>query len=268
MTEKGGYILATGKGEVERLRLLNEVYGPGSEALLRAAGLGPGIRVVEVGCGSGNVSCWLAGQVGEGGAVVGVDNSPAQVEQARLQAQARGLANVTFVVGDACAPPLPAGSFDLACCRLVLMHLTRPADGLWAMRELVRPGGRVVCEEMDLTRWLCDPPSALMGRSFELNVALGDRRGAHFRLGSSLHRLFREAGFARPEVSANFPVALRGEVKRLLGLSFQGFAPALVADGLAPQEEVDRIAAEVLRLAGDETTLFGFPLVGQVWATK
>jgi SAM-dependent methyltransferase len=199
---------------------------------------------------------------------VAIDNSAGQVEQARRQAQARGLRNVEFHVADAYSPRLPEGSFDLAYCRLVLMHLTDPAKALAAMRDLVRPGGKVVCEEMDLGCSLCDPPADAMRRFFELNVALGERRGEHFKLGASLHRLFRQAGLPRPEVGTNFTLALRGEQKRLLGMTFVEFAPELVREGLATQAEVDRVAREMMRLADDETTLFGFPLVVQVWATR
>jgi SAM-dependent methyltransferase len=262
------YILATGGKDIERLRLLHEVYGPGTEALFRRVGLGKGMRVVEVGCGSGNIACWVAEQVGPSGHVVAIDNSPGQIEQARAQAQTRGLGNIDFHVADAYSPRLPEGAFDLAYCRLVLMHLTHAADALRAMRGLVRPGGKVVCEEMDLGCWLCDPPENAMSRFFELNEALGKRLGEDFRLGVSLHRLFREAGFAAPEVGANFTLALRGEQKRLLGMTFAEFAPELVREGLVTQAEADGITAEMMRLADDGTTLFGFPLVVQVWATR
>lgn len=107
-----------------------------------------------------------------------------------------------------------------------------------------------------------------MARFFALSTALGERRGEDFSLGASLHRLFREAGFARPEVGANFALAVRGEEKRLLGMTFAEYAPELVSEGLASQEEADRVTAGLLRLADDETTLFGFPLVAQVWATR
>jgi SAM-dependent methyltransferase len=262
------YILATGGRDTERLRLLHEVYGPGTEAVFHRAGLCEGMRVVEVGCGSGNIACWVAEKVGPSGSVVGIDNSPGQIEQARQQAQARGLRNIDFHVADAYSPRLPEGAFDLAYCRLVLMHLTHPADALRAMRLLVRPGGRVVCEEMDLGCWLCDPPADAMKRFFELNEALGRRLGENFCLGVSLHQLFREAGFGRPEVGANFALALRGEQKRLLGMTFAQFAPALVEQGLATQAEVDGVLTGMMRLANDETTMFGFPLVVQVWATR
>jgi SAM-dependent methyltransferase len=262
------YTLATGAKEVERLRLLQEAYGPQSQALLRRAGLHEGQHVVEFGCGSGNMTCWLATQLGASGAVVGLDNSAAQIEQARRQADERGLHNIQFVVADAYAPGLPAASFDMAYGRLVLMHLERPADGLRAMRDLVRPGGRVLCEEMDLSRWVCDPPSALMERQFQLNLGLGEHHGASFRLGTSLHRLFRQVGLSSAEVSASFPFALRDETKRLIGLSFLEFGPQLVQEGLASQAEVETIAAEVMRLADDDRVLFGMPLIVQVWALR
>jgi predicted O-methyltransferase YrrM len=266
--EPNRYILATGAKEVERLRLLQEVYGPQSEALLRRAGLREGMRVVEFGCGSGNVSCWLATQVGPNGSVVGIDNSAAQIEQARRQADERGLRNVQFAVAEAYTPGLPPASFDLAYCRVVLIHLARPAEGLRAMRDLVRPGGRVVCEEMDLSRFLCDPPSPLMDRLFYFNVALGERHGGHFRLGTSLHRLFVEVGLGTPQLSANLPLAVRGETKRLLGISFLDIAAQLVEAGLGSQAEVDAVGAEAMRLADDDTTMFGFPLVVQAWASR
>lgn len=268
------YILATGGRDIERLRLLHEVYGPGTQALFGRVGLRDGqrgekrgaLRVVEIGCGCGNITCWVAEQLGAGGSVVGIDNSAEQIEQAKRQAQARGLRNVEFQVADAYSPRLPEGSFDVAYCRLVLMHLAEPRRALEQMRLLVRPGGWVVCEEMDLGVWLCDPPSEAMSRFYELNHALGRQIGEHFRLGGSLHRLFRAAGFANPQVHANFTMAVRGEEKRLLVMTFNQFAPELVRMGLATQAEVDKVSAEMQAVADDETTLFAFPLVVQVWA--
>jgi SAM-dependent methyltransferase len=262
------YVLATGQADVERLRILNDLYGPGSRDLLTRAGLRTGKRVGVLGCGSGNMSCWIAEQVGLTGAVVGIDASPDQVEQARRLAAGRGLANASFAVADVRAPGLPPGTFDLAYCRLVLMHLPDPAAGLAAMGALVRPGGATVCEEMDLGRAFCEPPSPGFRRMFELNLALGDRRGVHFCIGSSLHRFFREAGWPHPEVSWNQPTVTRGEGKRLLRLSLEEFIPALVAEGLAEEAEAARVATAMRELESDEGVLFGMPPIGQVWATR
>ena len=69
------------------------------------------------------MACWIGEQVGSAGSVVGIDNSAERMAVAREQAKARGRSNVEFQVADAYSPRLPEGSFDLACCRLVLMHL-------------------------------------------------------------------------------------------------------------------------------------------------
>jgi tRNA A58 N-methylase Trm61 len=97
------YILATGAQDVERLRLLNKVYGPASHAVLRQAGLAEGWRVAEIGCGSGNVTCWMARQVGPRGTVIGIDKNQPQIEQARRLAAEHKLTNVTLSTGDAYA---------------------------------------------------------------------------------------------------------------------------------------------------------------------
>src|SRR5262249_61156937 len=196
------------------------------------------------------IACWVAQQVAPRGSVMAIDISPDQIDQARQQAQRRSVRNIEFHVADAYSPRLPEGTFDLVYGRLVLSPLTRPAAALAAMRALVRPGGLVVCEEIDIGCWLCDPPATAITRFFALNGALGERLGEDFYLGASLHRLFREVGFARPEVGTNFALALRGERKRLLGVAFAGFAPGLVREGLASRGEGEWAAAGVVSGAG------------------
>ena len=73
----------------------------GTEALFRRVGLRDGQRIVEVGCGSGNIACWVAEQIAPGGSVLAIDNSSGQIEQARRQAQDRNLRNIEFHLADA-----------------------------------------------------------------------------------------------------------------------------------------------------------------------
>ncbi len=260
------YLLAQGAADVDRLAILNHLYGPPSEALLTEAGLKPGMRVAEIGCGSGNMTCWMAQMVGPSGHVTGVDASEESLEQARKQAQARRLGNVDLVRGDVNQLSLPADSFDLVYCRFVLMHQRQPEKGLRQMRAAVRPGGKVVCEELDLSRCFFEPPCPLMQRLMELNVALGDRQGVHYRLGSRMNTLFQNAGLGQFELSFFTPAAMRGPAKRLLTLSFREIAAKIVGSGLATQAEVDEIVREAERTDSDNTTLYGMPLMGQGWA--
>ena len=99
-------------------------------------------RVADLGCGTGTLSVLLAQ---EGYDVHGVDLSPAMVERARAKAQ--GVPGARFAVGDASAPDLPAGSFDVVLSRHVLWALPDPAAGLRRWCDLLRPGGRLLLVE-------------------------------------------------------------------------------------------------------------------------
>jgi hypothetical protein len=136
------------------------------------------------------------------------------------------------------------------------------------MTRLVKPGGVVVCEEMDLSRWVCEPPSRLQARSCELKLALSDRRGQHWRVGTSLHELFRRAGLTDVAVSANVPMVLQGEEKRLLVISFREMAPQLIQEQLTTEQEVTEIVTEMERVAADGTILLSLPFMGQAWARR
>jgi len=113
------YLLATGAKVVNRLRLLDQIFGPASRQLLIRAGLPSTRRVVEIGCGTGLMALWMAGQLGPEGALSAVDSSEAQLEVAAENAKAAGLQNVSFHASAAEHTRLPRGSLDLVYSRFV-----------------------------------------------------------------------------------------------------------------------------------------------------
>ena len=264
----GRYVLATGAEGAERLRIVNEVHGSDTERLLREAGLGPGLRVADIGCGIGTVSAWMAEQVGPRGEVVGVDVSPEQIAQAREMAAPLALPQLRFAVGGASDTGLPRGAFDLVFCRFVLMHMRQPEAALREMAALLRPGGLLVCEDGDFTSPFCEPPSAAFDRCFELYLALGAARGADFRIGPKLYRMFLEAGFTSPQVALAQPAIVRGPAKRLPEWTLQEAAPALLEARLATEQEIDALLLSMQALAEDDTVLFGMARMTQVRARK
>lgn len=90
------YHLKTGTDGEAQLDNLNRIFGKASREFLNHIGLSKGMSVLDVGCGIGNLTCWLAEQVGSNGRVVGVDNDERQLEVARNRAQARRLSNIVF----------------------------------------------------------------------------------------------------------------------------------------------------------------------------
>jgi len=103
--------------------------------------LGPDMRVLELGCGTGSTAIAHAPHVRE---VVALDYAEAMVRIAREKAEAAGVRNVRFEVGDAAASELPDGSFD-AVLALNLLHLLDDREAaVRRIRALLRPGGAFV----------------------------------------------------------------------------------------------------------------------------
>ncbi|MGC1727809.1 MAG: methyltransferase domain-containing protein [Steroidobacteraceae bacterium] len=116
---------------------------PVHTALVACAGLLPGERVLDVACGTGEVTLSIAARVAPGEAV-GVDLSGRMIDAARLAARERRVANVRFERMDAEQLGLAEGSFDVALCALGLMYVPHPQRAAREMRRMLRPGGRMV----------------------------------------------------------------------------------------------------------------------------
>lgn len=101
-------------------------------------------RALDVGCGPGFLSIWLAERAEH---VTGLDISPAMIHMARRRAGEAGVANVEFLVGDAEGPPFELASFDLVVSDATI-HDTRIDRSLPAIRDLVKPGGRLVVRDV------------------------------------------------------------------------------------------------------------------------
>jgi SAM-dependent methyltransferase len=100
---------------------------------------------VELGCGTGATTRWLAERLGPGTEITGVDRSTGLIERAeRLLASSRYREHIRFVVADASATGLPAESFDLVFAATLLEHTSQPASIVQEMARLARPGAQVV----------------------------------------------------------------------------------------------------------------------------
>ena len=263
---KGEYVLATGTAAAHRLNILHDLYESGTCHVLLDAGLRRGLRVADLGCGTGNVTTLISDFVGPEGYVVGMDASSEQIAEARSRLSS-GATNVRFVEASATDTGWPDESFDMVYCRFLLLHLCEPERALREMYRLLKPGGVLVCEDGDLTSASSEPPSALCAFA-DLFGRLGPVRGVDYTLGRRLYQLVAAAGFAAPEITFNQPVIARGETKRLLELSVAEAGPALVDAGLITAAELDATLVEMRRLGGDEKVLAVMPRMAQVWARK
>jgi len=223
------YALARSRAEYERLSRQAAFLRGTTEQLFRAAGLEPGMHVLEVGSGAGDVALLAAELVGPEGEVVGVDVDGAALEIARGRAQSLGLGNVSFVEGDARTAELEGG-FDAAVGRLVVMYWGDPTEGLRRIAAHVRPGGVVAVQELDLdpaTGPRSLPEETLWNETGQLVIETFARAGMRMRMGRELFGAFLAAGLPAPN--------MRDETLIGGGPDFGGYAwLAGVARSLAP----------------------------------
>jgi ubiquinone/menaquinone biosynthesis C-methylase UbiE len=130
--------------------------GPIASRLVELAGLRPGWRVLDAGCGAGAVLLRAARAVSPGGHVAGVDLSPRMLARAAREAERTGLGPcITLSQGDAAEPAFGPASFDAILASLVFYLLADPAAALARWHELLVPGGTLAFSRAVATdpRW-------------------------------------------------------------------------------------------------------------------
>ncbi len=123
--------------------LLGTFTWPVSLRMAAVAEIGPGQRVLDVGCGMGDPTLQVAVLVGPHGRVVGLDLSEVMLAAARERAAALGLAHVEFRAGDVRTVPLEPEGFEVVLGRFSLIFLADVVAALARLRAALVPGGRI-----------------------------------------------------------------------------------------------------------------------------
>jgi SAM-dependent methyltransferase len=236
-----GYAL---DADVDRTRLVDQARTIDriSERYMREAGIAPGMRVLDLGSGMGDVALLAGRVVGPEGRVLGLDRSPALLAAARQRIRDLEVTNVDLVEGDVTQlSELDGQTFDAVVGRLILMHVADPPAVLRAARALVRPGGPVLAMEYD-TGWLPSHPSvALWDQTVEMLRAALVGAGMHARMGLELRAAFVDAGLPAPQMRSEQDVGGGPDWSgyEALAETVRASLPLITRSGLATAEQID-----------------------------
>jgi ubiquinone/menaquinone biosynthesis C-methylase UbiE len=201
------YILGHSEREIQRLIHQAAILRPTTERLLREIGLRKGMRVLDLGCGAGDVSMLAAELVGPAGVVIGIDRNPEVLIVARERCREAKLKQVEFKETslELLADVVP---FDAVVGRYVLLHQADPIGFLRAAAAQVRPGGILALHEIGSFGEVAETDSGtpLLRQVRKWLLEFFQSGLPHFDVGQRLVERFYMAELPQPRMFCELPV--------------------------------------------------------------
>jgi ubiquinone/menaquinone biosynthesis C-methylase UbiE len=175
------------------------MFAPYTARFLEDAGISPGMKVLDVGTGAGDVALLVAELVGREGTVIGIDFNPELIGTAQARVSAAGLENVSFVVGDAASVEVDR-DFDAVVGRCVLFFAREPASLVRRLTGFLRDGGIVAFQEPANATLapMSLPHSQLLEQLWAWILETYRRAEMDLYMGLRLRSVFAEAGLPAP----------------------------------------------------------------------
>ena len=192
--------------------------------------LKPGLRVLDVGCGPGNISVGLAQAVAPG-EFYAIDKEQPPVDLARALAAALQCENATFQVGDAISLPFGDGFFDVVHYHDALMHIPDTQTALAEAMRVLKPGGIISCRDIITQSSFTYPDYGVMEKSWEVLEDVVATDGGHPQMGKELKMRLAQAGFTDTRITASAEIfSTPEEIEFIFGLVSQWFLSRDVTD--------------------------------------
>lgn len=261
MTASGHYVLGHTEAELNRLTTQARLIDPITRRFLVSAGIVPGMRVLDVGSGAGDVAILLAAVVGPKGEVIGADSARAAIEMAEHRIRAEGIENVSFLHGDPAEMTFEK-PFDAVVGRYVLQFMPNPSDALSRLARHVRPGGVIVFHELDWDGARSSPRVPTYDRACGWISRTIESSLAQSRLGPQLALLYEKAGLPPATMQLEAVIASGRaaiDIVHLVTDLVETLLPAMAKAGVATASEIDlpTLASRILAEVGTNAAVIG-----------
>ena len=224
--------------ELERLRMIEQVFDPASRRRLLGTGLQAGWRCLEVGPGAGSIMSWMGEVVGSTGQVVAVDLDPKFLGES-------GQSNVEIERADIRTAQLPEQSFDLVHARYVLIHIPDYETALNRMLDCLKPGGWLVLEEPDFSE-----SHGITGSEGQLKAVqkvndaikcMYERLGMDYSLGMKVPGLLQARGLQSMTMENDGPPSAGGSgMATIMKMSAVQLREKYLATGVVSDEDLEQ----------------------------
>lgn len=238
------YILNVDAKGKNRLALMGGFLNPQSKDFLNRVGIKPGMKVLEVGCGTGEMTSWLAQQVGKNGLVVALDSSEEQLQHAKQRLVEEQLNQVEFVCHD--VHSFDRGErYDLIYSRFVLIHMLKPQDTLKVFQGLLNRGGLVICEELVIDDVFTYPETDLWHRVVQAYKTLSEKNGVDPNYGKRLYSDMMDAGFQIDEKAFTQAIMSPKDLIEYLHAAYVELKDSFLSQDVMSKEEYDVMLSQL-----------------------
>jgi ubiquinone/menaquinone biosynthesis C-methylase UbiE len=251
--------------ERQRLTSIEASFDAASQRFIRALGLEPGWRCLELGFGAGSMARWLAHQVGPTGSVLATDLDPRFL-------QGHGIANLEVRQHNVVVDPLEPASFDLIHARAVMMYVNPLDAALAKLVAALKPGGWIIFEDVHFggaaaaaIACYVEPATeqAITERAMRAVAEVFSTIGADPNFGPKLPALLKRAGLTQVAAEVHAPV-VDGGAPAWVPMSLEAVRPRIAQLGLLTDAE----AEQAIRALGDPAGHYLTPLLVSAWGQR
>ena len=267
MEQPNKYIICGGLEGKKRLNVLSDVLYPHTKSLFENNGITKGMSFLDAGCGGGNVSVMASQIVGNTGKITAIDFDEQIIALNQQEASENGITNIQYKAMSIYDIEFK-NEFDMAYCRFLLSHLIEPRSALQKLAASVKPGGRIIAEDVHFSGHFCYPHNTAFEKYVALYSQAARKRGHNPEIGPELVTLFRDAGIKEVGFDVIQPAFTTGNGKWMAYITMDKIRDAIEDTGLADKNAITKILSELEDFTNDENTIISLPRIFRVWGVK
>lgn len=261
------YVIAGGEEGKKRLDILSEAVEDTTKNLFRKVELTEGLTCLDIGCGGGNVSFILADIVGENGKVLGIDLDEKIINLARQDCQEKKIRNVDFLKADVQSFSNEY-HYDIIYSRFLLTHLSNPHTILQQMFNLLKPGGRMIIEDIEFSGHFSYPICSAFQQYVQTYQKVVKQKGGDPDIGPKLPHLLKEVGLKNVKLNVAQPVFMEGKGKLMAQITMEKITESILEEQILSSVEISEIVSELEKFTQNPNTIISLPRIFQVWGSK
>jgi SAM-dependent methyltransferase len=264
------YIADIGEEGSEGLGKLDYCFNPTTKEFLLSVGLKQAKSILDIGCGSGVMTCWMAEQIGNNGKIIAIENDANQLNAAKRNAERRSIHNIEFKLYSAYEIETLHSIFDFVYCRFVLHHLHKPEDVIVKIFQSLTSKGVYASEEGIVNYAFSYPFSSAWGDE-TLRVppiwqdAPEDQRDGN--IGIKMFNKMHSVGFKNIYTKIIHPVLITKDEKNLLLLGRDELKRYYLEQGHT-EEDWQQLGKETENIVNNDSQIVGFYASCQVAGVK